>query len=93
MTAISSRVRVVYLEQLKVFLPIGPFFIQWFRAETGFHPVGDALFIEAGLLQVVNIFVACDGAATQRAIGDGIEQRFLLSRSDACFDQITHAEK
>ena len=52
----------------------------------------DAILTDPGLLHVVNVFIASDGALAERAIGDGLEKGIFLSGFDAGFDEVTHAQ-
>ena len=93
MPAIASRVRVFHAEQFKVLLPVRTLFVEWRRAETGFNPVRGAVIADPSLLHVVNIFIAGNGAATERSIRNGIAQSLLPSTLHASFDQVTHGQR
>ena len=90
MAAISSRMSVLHLQQFKIFLPVRPFFIQRRGAETGFNPVSDALLVEPGVPQIVNVFFSRNRAAAQRPIGNGVEQGLFASGFESSLHQITH---
>ena len=53
-------VRVLHAEQIEMLLPVRPFFLQRCGAETGFHPMRDAILAHARLLHVVSVFVTSD---------------------------------
>lgn len=88
--AVSAAVRVFDADELEVFLPVRPFLGERRGAKAGLDPVGGAVVGESGLFHVVNIFIAGNGAATERAVADGAQQRGVLAGFDAGFDQVTH---
>ena len=53
----------------------------------------DFRFGNVRLLHVLNGFVAGNRNPTERAIGDGFQQRLSLSGFHPCFDEITHGVK
>jgi hypothetical protein len=60
MPTILAIVRVFDFQQLKIFLPVRPFFSQWRGAETSFQPMYDTVIPNARLPHVPIIFVTCN---------------------------------
>ena len=89
-SAIPSRMRVLHLEQFKVFLPIGTFFIERSVAETHFNPARRVISCQSCLLHVMQVFVASDGAATKYAGPNRLKQRWRAIRFDARLYQVPH---
>jgi hypothetical protein len=90
--AITTRMRIFHTKQFKVFLPIRPFFFERWIAKTRLHPGRDAGVVHARLLHVLLIFIAGYGTLSERLLIDRAEERFLLARSNAGFDEIAHGE-
>jgi hypothetical protein len=91
--AIAARVRVLHREQLEIFFPIRPLFVQRRVAKTRFHPGGDARLIDARLPHIVLILIAGDGAFAERVVIDRLKQRFFLAGFYLGFDEIPHRER
>jgi hypothetical protein len=92
-SAIPPGVRILNLEKVEVFLPIGTLFLQRGRAETGFNPGRGSTLIYARLLHVVEIFIAGDRATAESFLRNRIQKRRFLSFLDPCLNQITHGQK
>ena len=59
-TTITTRMRVFYRQEIKIFLPIGALFFQWRITKTSFHPMRLAFSIDACHLHVVPVLVTRD---------------------------------
>jgi hypothetical protein len=59
--------RVFNAEQIKILLPIRPFFFQGSGAKAHFDPRADAVFCDAGLVHILKVFVTRHGAPAQGA--------------------------
>ena len=66
-TAVLACVRVFNAEQIKIPLPIRPFFLQGCRAKADFNPGADAIFSDAGLLHILQVFLTRHGAPAKIA--------------------------
>ena len=65
--AVFAGVRVLDAKEVEVFFPIRPFFLEGSGAETDFNPGADAVWADAGLVHVVEVFIARDRAAAEGA--------------------------
>ena len=90
-TAFSSGVGVTNFDQLEVFFPIRAFLFERYAAETHFDPARHPVPGDTRVLHVIEVFVSSNGAATERARLDCVEQRLFASGLDACFDEIAHS--
>ncbi len=84
--AVLAVVGLFDTDQLEIFLPIRPLFLQRRGAETGFDPMRCAIFADPRMLKIVNIFVARNGSASQRAVLDGTKQILLPPMFNPGFD-------
>ena len=69
--------RVSNAEQIKILLPIRPFFLQRSGTKAHFHPRADAVFCNAGLVHILIVFVTRHGSPAQGA-------RFNRKRYGGC---------
>src|SRR6476660_705118 len=79
-TAILAIVRVFHAEQLKIFLPIRPLFLQRRRAETGLDPMRGAVFRYTRVLQIVKVLVPRNRAFAERTVLYRVKKRVFASR-------------
>jgi hypothetical protein len=92
-SAISSRMGILNRQQLEVFFPIWTFLLEWWIAETSFHPRRYASRIDPRLRHVVLILAAGDRALAERLIIDRPKQRLFLPWFNASFDEIAHGDR
>ncbi len=88
--AVFAIVGIFDAEQVKVFLPIRSFLLEWGGAKTGFDPVSGSVIREPRILHVVNILITGDGASAERAVVDRAEQVLLFAGFQACLHEISH---
>ena len=73
MPAVFAIMGVPDTQQFKKLLPIRPFFGEGRGAKTGLNPMSNTVRTNACVLEVVNVFVAGNRAASQRTISDGFQ--------------------
>jgi hypothetical protein len=71
--AVLAIMGVPDTQQFKKLCPIRPFFGKGRGAKTGLNPVSNTVPTNTGVLEVVNVFVPGDRAASQRTISDGFQ--------------------
>ena len=91
MPAIAPRVRILYAEQFEILLPVPALFRERRLAEASFYPDRSFGFVHGRLAHVVQIFLAGDGAASERTVVDPADERTFLSGFQLCFNEIPHA--
>ena len=62
--AVSARVRVLNAQEFEIFLPIRSFFRERWIAKADLDPSRNAVFVDARLLHVLEVFVTGNGVAT-----------------------------
>jgi hypothetical protein len=90
MSAVFAIMRVFDAQQFKKAFPIRPFFSKGRGTKTGLNPKSNTVHANARVLEVVNVFVAGYRAASERTIGDGLQQLRFPAGFNASFDEITH---
>ena len=75
----AAGMGVLNAEQLEILFPIWTFLRERWIAKARFNPGGDTLIIYPRLLHVVQVFVACDGTFSKRAIVDCANQIMFLA--------------
>jgi hypothetical protein len=91
--AIAAGMGVLHSHQFEEFLPVRAFLLQWCGAVTHLDPFRRSVVSEAGLFHVVDILVAGDRPATQRAIRDCPQKSLLLPAFDTCLYEVAHGLK
>ena len=86
----AAGMGVLNAEQLEILFPIRTFLRERWIAKARFNPGGDTLIIYPRLLHVVQVFVACDGTFSKRAIVDCANQITFPGRFHAGFHEVTH---
>jgi hypothetical protein len=72
MSAVFAIMSVFDTQQFKKLLPVRAFFRKGRSTKTGLNPMSNTVRAHARVLEVMNVFVAGYGAASERAIGDGL---------------------
>jgi hypothetical protein len=73
MPAVFAIMGVPDTQQFKKMFPIRPLFGEGRGAKTGLNPMSNTVRTNAGTLEVVNVFVPGNRAASQRTISDGFQ--------------------
>ena len=89
--AAAPRVRVLNLQQLKVFFPIGAFFEKRRRTITDFDPLQGTVSELPCFGHIPEIFVAGHRASAERSILNGIVERLRSTGLYFCGDEVSHA--
>jgi hypothetical protein len=76
--AVSARVRVLNAEEVEIYFPIGPFFRQRRIAKTDLDPSRNSVFVDAGLLHIMEVFVPGDRTATEGAVINCAKERVFF---------------
>ena len=90
--AAASRVSVLDLQKLEVFLPVRAFFGQGRRAVTHFNPLYRSVIELTGFLHVSKVFSARDGTAPERAVIDRLIESFFPAGFYFCGHEVAHGE-
>ena len=61
--AVLATVSVFHVEEVEIFFPVGAFLLQRCGAKARFNPVRGSVFVHASMFEVVDVFIAGDGAA------------------------------
>ena len=88
--AVLAGMRILNAEQIKILLPVRPFFLQGSGAKAHFDPGADAVFCDAGLVHILKVFVTRHGAPAQGAGLNRCQEGLLLSGLHFRFHQIPH---
>ena len=89
--AAAPRVRVLNLQQVKVFFPIGAFFKKRRRTITNFDPLHGAVIKLPCFGHIPEIFVAGDRSSTERPFLNGLAERLCSTGFDFGGDKVSHA--
>jgi hypothetical protein len=90
MSTIVAGVRVLHAEKLEVLFPIRTFLSERRIAKACFNPSAHAFVVHSRLFHVLQIFIARDRAAAQRAIIDRANQITFSFGFHPGFHEIAH---
>ena len=89
-STIPAGVRIFDAEQLKVLFPVRTLLRERRGTKTDFDPPRSTVLTHAGVVHVVQVFIARDGALTQRPIGDALQKGLFTAGFNSCLYQVTH---
>ena len=89
-STIPVAVRIFDAEQLKVPFPVRTLLRERRGTKTDFDPPRSTVLTHAGVVHVVQVFIARDGALTQRPIGDALQKGLFTAGFNSCLYQVTH---
>ena len=82
--------RVLHLDEIEIFLPVRPLFLERRRAVAHLDPLDRAVAQAARAFHVAQIFAAGNRTGAERAVFDGIGERLLASCFHPSCHQIAH---
>ena len=78
--AVSARVRVLNAQEFEIFLPIRSFFRERWIAKADLDPSRNAVFVDARLLHVLEVFVTGDRTTAKGALINRAQERVFFFR-------------
>jgi hypothetical protein len=84
--------RILHLDQIEIFFPVRPFFLQRSWAVADLYPAQSVVSAHPRFLHVAQIFALGYGTCAQRFIVDRFEEAALAARFDSGSNQITHRQ-